>query len=159
VPKKNRTCIKPLTLITDRPGRRTEKARQKTALLNHLVTELLRADFNEGQVGHDMGELKELGCADSEIRTWILSCLAYHEALGPNHPDKNWNKCQVKWVQACKNFQIADWAIEHALKVGQEIRLPLKGQTEKVKREAIFNTFFKSGDIIAELSPDHANKK
>ena len=147
-------CIKSLAMIShfEKQGG-GEVDKQIAANLQALVTKLLDEDFDEEEVSHLVGQLREQRCDRSEIGTVILSCLAYHEALDKNHANGDWTVCKEKWITACERFGISQWAAGQALSVGQHFRVELHGQPSDEIVQAVYDRFFNNEAIIAILKP------
>lgn len=153
---KKHTCIASIKMITDRPGRRTVRFQEITSKLESLVTALLEQDFDESQVNELIDNLRELGCHRSEIETWVMTCLAYHEALGSHHATGDWQKCKEKWFSACERFGISQWVVGQAIEFGQRFRGQLyrEGKEKKeVVMRLIYDYFFNSDGVLKELNP------
>jgi len=154
-----KACLRPIRMITERPNIRklpVQIFRQETALLHELVTELIGPDFNTDKVDDYVSKLGELDCPRSDIASWVLTCLAFNAALGPDHAGSDWNTCRDKWVKACTEFGIPLVAIREAESFGINFRGAVyrrSKQKQELAMRAIYNYFFENpkNDILTEI--------
>ncbi|MFA6097937.1 MAG: hypothetical protein WCV50_04015 [Patescibacteria group bacterium] len=135
-------CANTLALLL-KQGRGDDEA-ERHEILNELVTELLASDFNEDKVAHLADQLCAAGMDGAEVGGYMLSCMAFQEASSGDKGHETWERCKVKWIIACRRFEINEFSIREALRVGAEFRAPLAKLSPEDRAFAIYKRFFES---------------